>query len=485
MKTIRILFTIIVASFVVGCLNQLLSFFPAANQPGTIEKQFEVRLADLNEDLPQGSHQWKQFFTERGAAACWEKLQAATKARLKCDFRDDLTQADASVGDAVGAGIIRYLACCHSHKINNLTINGDLMSQNKKLTSLDPAIGQLTSLKKLDLSYNELTSLPPEFEQLASLEELMLSGNPLTWLPVAIGQLKSLKSLHLIGNQLKSLPAAIGQLTSLKKLDLSCNELTSLPPEFEQLASLEELNLVDNQLTWLPAAIGQLKSLKSLHLFQNQLKSLPVAIGQLTSLEELDLVGNQLIWLPAAIGQLTSLKKLNLSCNELASLPAEIGQLMGLEELHLDGNQLICLSEKLLPWWQQIPNECKHTANNPWLQADDLISMNLRNLEGYQKQLVQALSAFRKSCVNLAQANQELMKKEDEENKEAYKESFMASIGSKKVLDKQLRIIFFEDNIPFHLDRQLFTQQDVDEMLENLRQEQHNTGRQYYWVAQG
>ena len=45
--------------------------------------------------------------------------------------------------------------------------------------------------------------------------------------PAEIGQLTSLRVLQLGGNQLTSLPAEIGQLTSLERLDLRDNQLTS------------------------------------------------------------------------------------------------------------------------------------------------------------------------------------------------------------------------------------------------------------------
>ena len=81
------------------------------------------------------------------------------------------------------------------------------------LTAEVPAeIGQLTSLKKLYLGYNQLTSLPAKIGQLTSLVELYLDNNWLTSLPAEIGQLTSLKGLWLHKNRLTSVPAAIREL---------------------------------------------------------------------------------------------------------------------------------------------------------------------------------------------------------------------------------------------------------------------------------
>jgi len=173
------------------------------------------------------------------------------------------------------------------------------------LTGAVPAaIGQLTSLKELDLSGNQLTSLPAEIGQLTSLRELHLRENELTSLPAEIWQLTSLTELHLGYNQLTSLPAEIGQLTSLTELALNGNRLTSLPAEIGQLTSLEWLNLFGNKLTSVAAEIGQLTSLVELHLMGNQLTSLPAEIGRLTSLVELDLRLNLLTSVSAAIREL-------------------------------------------------------------------------------------------------------------------------------------------------------------------------------------
>ena len=177
--------------------------------------------------------------------------------------------------------------------------------QDFGLTGAVPAeIGRLSSLRELDLSYNQLTSLPAEIWQLTALQVLALNDNQLTSVPAEIGQLTWLERLWLNNNQLTSVPAEIGQLTSLERLSLYDNQLTSLPAEIWQLTSLEELRLSYNKLTSLPPEIWQLTSLRVLSLNDNPLTNLPAEIGQLTSLEELYLMGNKLTTLPAAIREL-------------------------------------------------------------------------------------------------------------------------------------------------------------------------------------
>ena len=110
------------------------------------------------------------------------------------------------------------------------------------------------------------------------LEEFGLTGA----VPAELGQLTSLRLLNLHGNQLESVPAEIGQLTSLEWLYLNDNQLTSLPAEIGQLISLRVLYLDRNQLTCVPMEIWQLTSLERLGLDNNKLTSVPAEIWQLT-----------------------------------------------------------------------------------------------------------------------------------------------------------------------------------------------------------
>ena len=92
-----------------------------------------------------------------------------------------------------------------------------------------------------------VSTVPACIGQFSLLRDLILTFGRITSLPPAIGKLTNLKRLSLFKTHgdseyvLESLPAEIGQLTSLTVLDLGENKLTSLPAEIGQLTSLTEL----------------------------------------------------------------------------------------------------------------------------------------------------------------------------------------------------------------------------------------------------
>ncbi len=124
----------------------------------------------------------------------------------------------------------------------------ELYLDERQLTIIPPEIGQLGSLRLLELGLNDLSSLPPEIGQLGSLRALGLTGNDLSSPPPEIWQLSSLEILKLGGNDL-NIPPEIGQLGSLEFLSWFDSDLTNLPIELKQLVNLKTLDLRNNNLS--------------------------------------------------------------------------------------------------------------------------------------------------------------------------------------------------------------------------------------------
>ena len=252
-------------------------------------------------------------------------------------------------------------------------ITGLQLKWNNLTGTLPPALGDLTALEDLDLSYNQLHGpvFPPWLADLRNLRELRLGRNQFSGpIPPELGNFTNLRTLSLSYNQLSGeIPPELGNLINLRTLGLSYNKLSGeIPPELGNLINLGELHLIStlvrgtippelgnltrlwrlflayNQLHGpIPAALGNLANLRELWLYDNQLRGpIPPELGNLPNLRKLLLFSNQLSGrIPAALGRLTQLRQLWMSGNRLSGpIPPELGNLALLRELLLGHNQL-------------------------------------------------------------------------------------------------------------------------------------------------
>lgn len=124
-----------------------------------------------------------------------------------------------------------------------------------------------TSLYHEDLGYLELEELPSSVGQLKSLKKLDLFRVGLKKIPKSIKNLKNLEELSITGSPQLNLPDFLWDLKSLKILDLSDNNLTTIPESIEKLENLHELRLYGNYMESFPKkAIDKLKGLEIIAL---------------------------------------------------------------------------------------------------------------------------------------------------------------------------------------------------------------------------
>ncbi|KAF0923507.1 hypothetical protein E2562_006392 [Oryza meyeriana var. granulata] len=224
-----------------------------------------------------------------------------------------------------------------------------VLRENGHVGAIPPDIGNLTSLRVLDLHGNHLTStIPATVKSLAHLQLLDLSYNQLA------GEVPHLKFQHLSildlsHNALQGrVPASLGQCRSLLKIDLSQNRLAgTIPDELGDLPDLILLDLSHNALSGpIPAALGRLSSLRSLILGDNRMQFTTVPgdfFAGLKALTTLVLSGMGLEGsVPESIGELGHLRVLRLDSNEFTGvIPASFRLLERASELRVDGNRLV------------------------------------------------------------------------------------------------------------------------------------------------
>ncbi len=157
--------------------------------------------------------------------------------------------------------------------------------------------GELTGIRRLDLSA-DLRTFPEAIFGLAdTLEVLNLSGNRLDALPAELSRLRKLRILFCSDNLFSAVPDCLGDCEQLEMIGFKANQIRHLPSAALPPA-LRWLILTDNQLQALPDEIGNCRRLQKLMLAGNRLSSLPDTLASCVNLELLRIAANRLQVLP-------------------------------------------------------------------------------------------------------------------------------------------------------------------------------------------
>ncbi|XP_058111201.1 probable LRR receptor-like serine/threonine-protein kinase At3g47570 [Magnolia sinica] len=256
----------------------------------------------------------------------------------------------------------------HPQRVTALNLTGQNL-----VGSLSPFIGNLTFLRRIDLSANSFYGpIPEEIVRLFRLRYLVLSINIFTGeIPANLNHCFKLQVLNLYGNQLTGrIPTELGSLSKFTYLNLGRNSLAgSIPPSLGNLSSLWYLRLRENSLEGnIPDDLCQLVSLKNLSIGVNKLSgtipprlynissivmfdvqlnrlhgNLPPNLGlTLPNLQGLYTLGNQFTGpIPVSLSNASRLLVIDLDNNSFSgSVPMNFGSLKGLFQLALWGNEL-------------------------------------------------------------------------------------------------------------------------------------------------
>ncbi|KAL6890310.1 hypothetical protein ACP4OV_009073 [Aristida adscensionis] len=258
-----------------------------------------------------------------------------------------------------------------------------LRSANQPLQHMN-----LTNLERLDLSDNNFDHPMASswFWNLTSLRYLSVAATGLCGqVPDAVGHMTSLQALDLSFNQnMSMITTSLKKLCNLSVLDLSwCHLNENMMELIERMPhcpsnKLQELRMGYNSITGnMPSQMADLTSLVVLDISENSLTgAIPPEVGQLSNLSTLDLSRNNLSgYVPSEIGMLANLVSLDPGSNKLNGDITEkhFARLANLKSLDLSRNKMkIRVSSEWLPPFSLRDAQLSHCHIGPlfpaWLQ---------------------------------------------------------------------------------------------------------------------
>jgi len=227
--------------------------------------------------------------------------------------------------------------------LNTLSLGGNLLQG-----VIPEALTNCSNLAVLNLSLNNLNGvIPHKIRSLSNLETIILDGNYLTGgIPVALGNITTLQLASFSQNQLNGrIPHEVMRMPNITWLYLNQNNLSDEIPKVWQMPNILELDLSVNNLSGrIPQNLSNVSSLRALSLTSNMLgNTLPSNIGDaLPNLTRLYLGSNHFEGhIPASIGNPPGLEEIELSNNYFTGqIPNSLGNLAELSYLNLGRNML-------------------------------------------------------------------------------------------------------------------------------------------------
>ncbi|PON69034.1 Serine/threonine protein kinase [Parasponia andersonii] len=237
------------------------------------------------------------------------------------------------------------VTCSRQHRrVTILKLGGQGLSG-----TIPPSIGNLTFLRRMNMSSNDLHgTIPREIGQLSRLEHLDLSRNFLEGpIPVELTNCTSLKNITLHHNNLTGkIPFELGSLLGVSELWLGYNGFTgNIPSSIGNLTFLRLLSVRRNILRGIvPHELGRLKALEYIELSENKLSGMiPYSFCNLSSLLQIRLVDNRFSGnlMPDMGLCFPRMQKIALGMNRFTGvIPSSLANISGLELFDAASNRL-------------------------------------------------------------------------------------------------------------------------------------------------
>uniref|UniRef100_A0A453TB15 Receptor kinase-like protein Xa21 n=1 Tax=Aegilops tauschii subsp. strangulata TaxID=200361 RepID=A0A453TB15_AEGTS len=283
-----------------------------------------------------------------------ERALQAFKERIS-DHSGALASWNRSISYCAWEGV----TCSRRHRSRVVAL--DLNSQGLAGT-ISPAIGNLTFLQMLNLSFNPLYGeIPPSIGSLRRLKYLGLQGNMITGvIPSNISRCTSLRLMTITNNKglQGSIPSEIGNMQSLHVLQLYNNSLTgNIPSSLGNLSRLAILSLAANHLEGsIPEGIGNNPHLVFLQLAMNNLSA---HLGRsLPSIQQFGFGNNRFTGVvPPSLTNISRLQLFDVANNGFSGVvPSDLGKLQYLRWFNLVGNMFEANNEQEWQFFTSLTN---------------------------------------------------------------------------------------------------------------------------------
>ncbi|MED6146304.1 hypothetical protein PIB30_033303 [Stylosanthes scabra] len=282
--------------------------------------------------------------------------------------------------DLSGAPNLKTLNLGKCEKLNyihpSLTQHKSLVELNlrecRSLETLGDKL-EMSSLKKLDLSWCTSLRRVPEFEEcMKQLSILTLKLEGIGELPSTFGNLVGLTDLYVYVRDIGR-PISLGCFLCLKKLSLHLDAYTGLSRvPYDYRHEIQNRDVLLSSLS----VLTSLSSLKLIQCFPKSEESIPhYDLGHLPFLTKLDLSDNYFKRVPISIHQLPKLTRLQLSyCSELELLPDLPSSLRVLHASHCDSLDASNVNDV-------ISKACRVFAESATQDREDVLQMVITGME--------------------------------------------------------------------------------------------------------